>query len=247
MAKQLREVVRGKTDASFRQVEAEFMAHRPAQPRIDARRGWPHGFDEAAQDDAIGFGQPRFELAEDVQLRARLLGPPDHAVGKGGLEYLRIVAASRPAGRSFPAGQAGRRKRMRAPSRPRLGMPWQRRAHRRRGWPTPRGGAGPVRRNPALWRLTRLSSGISALPSAAISASAWSSSKAFSRVRGSARCSEEVSLLSSLRNSSRKSRSRRRGRRFRPAAAFRATARTRAPRCRASTRLGRRQAGAADA
>src|SRR5882757_4477912 len=37
MAEQLSEVVRGKADAALRKVETEFMAHRPAQPRVYAR------------------------------------------------------------------------------------------------------------------------------------------------------------------------------------------------------------------
>jgi hypothetical protein len=92
MAEQLREVVRGKANAPLRQVETELMAHRAAEPGIDTRRRRPHGLDEAAEDDAVGFGEARFELAEDVELRARLLAPPHHAVGKGGLEHFGIVA-----------------------------------------------------------------------------------------------------------------------------------------------------------
>ena len=132
MAEQLREVMRGETDAPLRQVEAEFMAHRPAQPGIDARRRRPHGFDQAAQDDAVGFRQPRFELAEDVELRARQLGPPHHAVGKGGLEYLGIVARlDHQADPFLPAKQiveGGRERR----ARPAPRMPWRHRARRRR-------------------------------------------------------------------------------------------------------------------
>ncbi len=92
MAEQLRKIVRGKADAPLRQIEAEFVTHRPAQPGIDAWRRRPHGFDQSAQDDAVGFRQPRFQLTEDVELCAWQLPSPHLAVGKGGLEHLGIVA-----------------------------------------------------------------------------------------------------------------------------------------------------------
>ena len=95
MAEQLREVVGGQTDAPFRQIEAKFVAHRPAQPGIEPRRRRPDAFDEAAQDDAVGFRQARFELAEDVELCVGKLGAPHHAIGKGGLEKLGIVGERR--------------------------------------------------------------------------------------------------------------------------------------------------------
>ena len=92
MAEQLSEVVRGKANAPLRQVEAQFVPHRPAQPGIHARRRRPHGFHQSAQDDAVGFRQPRFQLAEDVELRARQFPPPHQTVCKSGLEHLGIVA-----------------------------------------------------------------------------------------------------------------------------------------------------------
>ena len=91
MPEQLRKIVRGKADTPLRQVEAELMAHWPAQPGIDARRGRPDRFDQAAEDHAVGFCEPRLELAEDVELRAALFGTPHHAVGESGLEYFGIV------------------------------------------------------------------------------------------------------------------------------------------------------------
>ena len=84
--------MRGEADAPLRQIEAEFMAHRPAQPGIDPRRRRPYAFDQPAKNDAVGFGQPRFELAVDVQLRARRFRPPHHAIGIGGLEHIGVVA-----------------------------------------------------------------------------------------------------------------------------------------------------------
>jgi len=86
-AKQLRKIMCGKADAPLRQIEAEFMAHRPAQPGIDARRRWPNALDQPANDDAVGLRQPRFQRAINLQANIRALRPPHHAVGKGGLEH----------------------------------------------------------------------------------------------------------------------------------------------------------------
>ena len=68
------------------------MPHRPAQPRIHARCRRPDAFDQPAQNDPVGLRQPRFELAVDVQLRARQFRPPHDAVGEGGLEHFGVVA-----------------------------------------------------------------------------------------------------------------------------------------------------------
>jgi hypothetical protein len=92
MAKQLRKIVRGEADPPLRQVEAKFVPHRPAQPGIYPWRRRPHAFDQAAEDDTVGFRQPRFQLAEDVQLRARRFRAPHHPVGERGLEHVRIIA-----------------------------------------------------------------------------------------------------------------------------------------------------------
>ena len=67
-AEQLREIVRREADAPLRQIEAEFMPHRPAQPRIDPRRRRPDAFDQPADDDAVGLRQPRFQRAIDFQM-----------------------------------------------------------------------------------------------------------------------------------------------------------------------------------
>ena len=91
-AEQLGEIVRGEADASLRQVEAELVPHRPAQPRIDPRRRRPYAFDQPAQNDPVGLRQPRFQLAVDVKLRPRRFRPPYDAVAECGLEYLRVVA-----------------------------------------------------------------------------------------------------------------------------------------------------------
>ncbi len=92
MTEQLRKIVRGEADASFRQIETELVPHRPAQPGINPWRRRPNTLDQAAEDDAVGFRQPRFQLAEDVQMRARRFRTPHHPVGECGLEHIRIVA-----------------------------------------------------------------------------------------------------------------------------------------------------------
>jgi hypothetical protein len=91
-SQQLRKIVRGEADTTLRQIEAEFMAHRPAQPGVDPRRRWPDALDQSAKNDAVGFGQTRFELAEDMQLRARRFPPPHHAISIGGLEQVGVIA-----------------------------------------------------------------------------------------------------------------------------------------------------------
>ena len=91
-AEQLREIVRRQSDAPLRQIEAEFVPHRPAQPGIDPRRRRPDAFHQSAENDAVRLGQPRFQRAVDFQPRIGRLRPPHHAVAKGGLENLRIIA-----------------------------------------------------------------------------------------------------------------------------------------------------------
>ena len=77
------------------------MPHRPAQPGIDPRRRRPDALDQPAENDAIGFGQARFELAVDMQMRARRFRPPHHAVGERGLEHFR---SNRPSWTISPLG-----------------------------------------------------------------------------------------------------------------------------------------------
>ena len=90
-AEQLREVVGGEADAPLRQIEAEFVPHRPAQPWVDPRRRRPHAFDQPADDNAVGLHQPGFQRPIDVKPRACFLDPPHCTVGKCGLEHFRIV------------------------------------------------------------------------------------------------------------------------------------------------------------
>ena len=88
---QLREVMAGEADAPLRQIEAELMPHRPAQPGIDARRRRPDAFDQAADNDSIRLHQPRFQRAVDLQPRARSVAPPHRAIAERGLEHVGIV------------------------------------------------------------------------------------------------------------------------------------------------------------
>src|ERR1700687_6526620 len=83
---------RGEADAPLRQIEAQFVPHRPAQPRIDPRRRRPYPFDQSADDDSVGLRQPRFQRAIDFQMDVCGLRPPHHAVGKGSQKYFRIIA-----------------------------------------------------------------------------------------------------------------------------------------------------------
>ena len=64
-SEQLRKIMRGEADAPLRQIEAELVPHRPAQPRIDPRRRRPYAFHQPAKDDPVGLRQPRFQRAID--------------------------------------------------------------------------------------------------------------------------------------------------------------------------------------
>ena len=177
--------MRGKADAPLRQIEAEFVAHRPAQPGIDARRRRPDALDQPAEDDAVGFGQPRFELAVDVQMRARRFRPPHHAIGIGGLEHIGVVAElDHQAARLLLGEQIVERRRQRRALRFLEGdgnavliATTARSAFR--------DGAAPARRNRYGFDEPMTSSGASAFCSAAISACAWSSSSSLNFARGS--------------------------------------------------------------
>ena len=91
-AEQLGKIVRGEADAPLRQIEAELVPHRPAQPWIDPRRRRPDAFDQPAQNDPVGLRQPRFQLAVDVKLRPCQFRPPHDTVAERGLEYFRVIA-----------------------------------------------------------------------------------------------------------------------------------------------------------
>ena len=90
-AERLREVMRRERDAPLRQIEAELVAHRAAEPGIGPRLRRPDAFDQAAEHDAIDVLQPRFERAVDAHAHARDRRPPHHAVGDRDLEQLGIV------------------------------------------------------------------------------------------------------------------------------------------------------------
>ena len=90
-AEQLREVMRGQADAALRQIELEFVTHRPAQPRVDPRRRRPDAFDQPADDDAVVLRQPRFERAVDPQFGVGHFRPPHGPVAERGVEHFGVV------------------------------------------------------------------------------------------------------------------------------------------------------------
>ena len=79
-AERLREIVGGERDAPLRQIEAERVAHGPAEPGIGARLRRPDALDQPAEHDAVDALQPRFERAVDAHAHARQLRPPHHAI-----------------------------------------------------------------------------------------------------------------------------------------------------------------------
>ena len=224
------------------------MPHRPAQPGIDPRRRRPDALDQPAENDAVGFGQPRFELAVDVKMRARRFRPPHHAVGEGGLEHIGIIAElHHQAARLLLGEQIVERRRQRRALRA-LEDDGDAVLIAMTARSALRDGAAPVRRNHTA--LTR-----PCFPAAPAPSAALRSAPAPDRVRrpsSFARGSERVQRgglpapkLSAARRGN--DRSRAPGRRFRPAAACRAAAPVRASRWRASARRARRRAGTADA
>ena len=90
-AERLREIVRREADAPLRQVEAELVAHRPAEPGIAARLRRPDALDQPAQHQAIDRLQARFERAVDAHPHVGF-GPADFLVGDRGVEQLDIIA-----------------------------------------------------------------------------------------------------------------------------------------------------------
>ena len=82
----------GKTDTPLRQIEPEVESHRAAQPRIGAAVRRPGAFDQAAEHDAVAFGQARFEQAEDAHAQTRPQRPADDTpLGEQRVKKLDIV------------------------------------------------------------------------------------------------------------------------------------------------------------
>ena len=117
------------------------MPHRPAQPRIDPRRRRPDAFDQPAENDAVGLRQPRFQLAVDVQLRARRLPAAARCGRRTRSGTLPDSRRARPSGRLAPACRADRRTRTPAP------IPAGLRSRRRR-----RAGRATARSATSRWR-----------------------------------------------------------------------------------------------
>ncbi len=207
------------------------MPHRPAQPRIDPRRRRPDAFDQAADDDAIGLRQPRFQRAVDFQMNVGPLRPPHHAVGKRGLENFRIVRQldHQAALRAFAEQIIERRGQRRSLADPR--RPARRHARRATARSARRDGVAPVRQNRAASRDRDFPAEPARVCSWAISRCAPSSSSSVSLARGSERCSEDVVPARSFFSSSAEAREvLRQSAASRLAAACRAAARVRAPR-----------------
>ena len=89
-AERLRKIVRRKTDAPLRQIEAEVVAHRPAEPRIAVRLRRPDALDQTAEHQPVDRLQARFEQAENVH-PCLGLRPIGRAVGNGLVEQLGVV------------------------------------------------------------------------------------------------------------------------------------------------------------
>ncbi|MGY4483838.1 hypothetical protein ACVWWR_003029 [Bradyrhizobium sp. LM3.2] len=90
-AEQLRKIMGGEADTALRQIEAELVPHRSAEPGIDARRRRPDALDQPADDDSVGLHQARFKRAVDLEPRAGLVSPPHRAIAKCGLEDVCVV------------------------------------------------------------------------------------------------------------------------------------------------------------
>ena len=91
-AERLRKIVSGERNPPFRQVEPERIAHRAAEPRIGACLRRPDAFHQAAEHDAVGASEPRFERTIDTHPNAGIFRPPHNAAGDGGAEGIGIIA-----------------------------------------------------------------------------------------------------------------------------------------------------------
>ena len=80
-AEQLREVVGGQADAPVWQIKAEFVTHRPAQPRIGARRRRPDALDQSAGD---ATGVPGFQNGANGLISSLLMTEAAQALGLSG-------------------------------------------------------------------------------------------------------------------------------------------------------------------
>ena len=83
--------MRGQADAAFRLIEAEFLAHRPAQPRVTAAFRRPSTFDQAAEHDAVAVSEARFDGAQNADSRAGARRRPDLASRERGNKQLDII------------------------------------------------------------------------------------------------------------------------------------------------------------
>ena len=114
-AEQLREVMRGKPDPSLRQVEAELMPHRPAEPWIDPWRRRPAPSTSPPRITRSALREPRLQRTINFSRASAGLWPPHRAVGECGLKYLGY-STSRTMRPLWRLSRADRRTRPRAPS-----------------------------------------------------------------------------------------------------------------------------------
>ena len=187
-AQALREVVRGKTNAPLRRIEAQLGAHRAAEPWIAARFGRPGAFVESAKHDAIETSAGALPAGRRCARarRASRGGAPraDPQSWRGTLRRSRRARWRR-----------RRRSGFRSVPRRRAAAPCRRCRRRRRPRLCRRGRARRSRRC-GTWRVRRAnarrassrSSGASAAPRRAISSEATSNLSSSISPRGSLRC-----------------------------------------------------------
>ena len=81
--------MRRQADAALGRRQAELMAHRPRQERIDARSPRPYAFLQARQNEAPGTHEPGFENAEDRDARVAWGAAAHRLSGEEAIEQLR--------------------------------------------------------------------------------------------------------------------------------------------------------------
>ncbi len=98
--------MRGQADAAFRLIEAEFLAHRPAQPRVTAAFRRPSPFHQTAKHDAVAVHEARLDRAKNADSRAGARRRPDLASRERGNKQLDIIGGiDDEIGSSFTGGQ----------------------------------------------------------------------------------------------------------------------------------------------
>src|SRR6202161_1318413 len=78
-------------DAAFRLIEAELLAHRPAEPSSRTAFRRPGTFEQTAEHHAVAVGETRFDRAEDTHTRGGARRRPYLAACKHRHKQLGIV------------------------------------------------------------------------------------------------------------------------------------------------------------